>query len=465
MRNLRNTSLCSAQIMMVVALCCVSLFAQGKNPVILIPGLAGSELVHKDTGYRVWFKALKPTQEDLRLPISLDIGSNRDNLVAGDILRNVKLGPFPVTDVYGGFVKAMEVRGGYKEEKWDAPSENGFEDSLYVYPYDWRLDTVGNARIFLRRIEDLKTRLHKPDLKFDVVAHSLGGIITRYAAMYGDADLPTGKKKPVATWAGAKHFNRVILLGTPNEGSPMSLSTLLNGFTIGGMRIDLPFVHDTSRFTVFTTPTAYQLLPAPGTFKVYDDRLEPVELDIYDTKTWTKYGWNPINDKAFPSEFKAAERKDADAFFAMMLDRAKRLHEALGAAPGKNGGVSFHVLGADCKTALDAVVVYRDEKADKWKTLFKPKGFTRFDGQKITDDELKAVMISPGDGVVTRRSLEAATLSERAKVDSVVGTHQSHLICGEHNKLAANGVIQDRIIRVLGQPLKDEDNTATQRDN
>lgn len=449
-----------AKISILILALSFSLFAQGKNPVILIPGLAGSELVHKDTGYRVWFKALKPSQEDLRLPISLDIGSNRDNLVAGDVLRNVKLGPFPVTDVYGGFIKAMEARAGYHEEKWDSPSERGFEDSLYVYPYDWRLDTPGNARIFIRRIEDLKTRLHKPDLKFDVVGHSLGGLITRYAAMYGDADLVTGNKKPQPTWAGAKHFNRVILMGTPNEGSAMSLNTLLSGFTIGGLRIDLPFVHDTSRFTIFTIPSAYQLLPAPGTFKVFDDRLEPLEIDIYDPKEWSKYGWNPVKDKEFVSEFNAAERKDADAFFAMMLERAKRFHEALGAAPGNTGGVSMHVLGSDCRTALDAVVVYRDPKADRWKTLFRPKGFTRWDGEKITDDELAKIMISPGDGVVTRRSLEAASLSARAGMTSVVSGEAATLVCGEHNKLAANTRIQDQIIKILDKKAATVDNST-----
>ncbi len=45
---------------------------------------------------------------------------------------------------------------------------------------------------FVRRIERLKTKLQRPDLKFNVVAHSMGGLIARYAAMYGDADLPDG---------------------------------------------------------------------------------------------------------------------------------------------------------------------------------------------------------------------------------------------------------------------------------
>ena len=63
------------------------------------------------------------------------------------------------------FIKAMEIRGGYHEEKWDEPSEDGYQDSLYVFPYDWRLDNVENARLLIRKIETLKIKLKKPELE------------------------------------------------------------------------------------------------------------------------------------------------------------------------------------------------------------------------------------------------------------------------------------------------------------
>lgn len=437
-----------------------SLFSQGKNPMILIPGLSGSELRHKDTGERVWFRAFKKAKsEDLRLAISADPTKNHDALIPGDILRSVKIGIFPAIDVYDSFVKAMLVRGGYHEEKWDTPSENGFQDSLYLFPYDWRLDNVVNARHLIQRVNELKRKLNKPNLKFDIVAHSMGGIIARYAAMYGDADLPTGNRKAVPTWAGAKDFDKIILMGTPNEGSAFSLSPLLNGFTIGGLRIELPFGQDTSKFTVFTIPAAYELLPAPGTLRVYNDKLKPIDVDIYDLKVWSKYGWNVIYDPKFALRFTSAERKVAAAYFAAALDRGRRLHEALATAQGNTGGISFYVLGADCKTAIDAIVIYRDEKANKWKTIFRPKGFIRSDGVKVTDDELKKLMLSPGDGIVTSRSLETATQSGKVGLPSIMGSKSDKFICEDHNKLATNVGIQDYIIGILngkGDPKKDE---------
>ena len=458
-RELRKSIQTFARIGILLIALSFSLFAQGKNPVIFIPGLTGSELKHKDTGERVWFKTFKSKSGDLRLPISANVATNHDNLIPGDIIRNVKIGILPAIDVYDGFIKAMEVRGGYKEENWEIPGKNGYKDSLYVFPYDWRLDNVENARRLVKRVEALKRKLKKPNLKFDIVAHSMGGIIARYAAMYGDAELPVGNRKPVPTWAGAKLFDKIVLLGTPIEGSTLSLGSLLNGFTIGGLRIDLPFVQDTSKFTVFTIPSAYQLLPAPGTFHALDDQLKPVNIDIYDPKVWSKYGWNVINDKGFAKHFTSAERKRAPAYFAAALDRAKRLHEALAAAHGKSGGITFFVLGADCKTALDSIVVYQEK--DKWKTLFKPKGFTRSDGSKITDLELKEKMFLPGDGIVTSRSLEAATEAPRAAGEPILNNGSGKFFCEDHNKLAANAKIQDYIISVLGGETKVKDVTPS----
>ncbi len=427
----------------------LSLFANGKNPVILIPGLAGSELLHEGTLARIWFKITKSKSEDLRLPVNADPTKMHDEAIPGDILRELKIGPFPITDVYGGFIKAMEERGGYHEENWDRPSENGFQDSLYVFPYDWRLDNVENARRLIKEVEGLKLKLNRPDLKFDIVAHSMGGIISRYAVMYGDADLPTQDRKPQPTWAGAKDFEKVILMGTPNEGSAMSLSTLLQGFTLGGIRIDLPFVQDTSKFTAFTIPSGYELLPAPGTLSAFDENLAPMAIDIYDPKVWSKYGWNAIDDKHFDSEFTAAERKAAPVYFAAMLSRAKRLHEALAARSRGTDGVSFFVVGADCKSALDSIVLYQDRVSKKWKTLLSAKGFTRSDGQKVTKGELKKIMYGPGDGIVTRRSLEGSTQAAKVGQPSVFDKSPDKFICEDHNKLAANVNIQDYIIGIL----------------
>lgn len=239
------------------------------------------------------------------------------------------------------------------------------------------------------------------------------------------------------------------MLGTPNEGSALSLDALVNGYSVGNVRVDLPFVQDSSKFLVFTIPAVYELLPAPGTLKVYDEKLDSVPVDIYDPKTWTKYGWNPIDDKEFADQFSLAERKAAPAYFAAILDRARRWHEALAAGNGDTGGISFYVVGSDCRTALDSIFIYRDSDGSKWRTAFRPNGFRRSDGVRITDDDMKKLMLAPGDGIVTKRSLEA--LTGRAGGKPAFGSNADKFFCESHNKLAGNSQVQDYVIGLLKQ--------------
>ncbi len=78
--------------------------------------------------------------------------------------------------------------GGYTEESIDDPTDS-LKDKFFVFPYDWRRDNVETARILVQKLEALKRKTGEKDIKFDIVAHSMGGLIARYAAMYGNKDL------------------------------------------------------------------------------------------------------------------------------------------------------------------------------------------------------------------------------------------------------------------------------------
>ena len=427
---------------------CVSTHAQGKNPVILIPGLIGSELVNGKNGEVVWFKARRSKSDDLRLPVSPVLTRNRDSLQPRDVLRTIKIGIFPKADVYESIAKAMETSG-YVEGKWSNPPVKGYEDTFYVFAYDWRRDNVENARLLVRQIQMLKRRLKKPDLKFDVIAHSMGGLITRYAAMYGDVDLPGGGRKPVPTWSGAGSFRKIFLLGTPNEGSVLSLNSLANGVSFFGISINLPFIQNLTKFDLFTIPSTYQLLPSDGTLKAYDENLKPLKVDVYDPATWTKYGWNVIDDKGFAKEFSPAEQRNARAYFVTVLNRAKAFQEALNAPTKGDIPLSINIVGSDCKPTLDAIVIHPGEKGQGWKTIFKADSFARSDGQKVTSEELKALIYASGDGVVTARSRLAETLKEKPGAKPAVPSLSNFAICEEHDKLPGNAQIQSYILGEL----------------
>ncbi|HKP69386.1 MAG TPA: hypothetical protein VJV05_08880, partial [Pyrinomonadaceae bacterium] len=413
----------------------------GKNPIIIIPGLTGSELVNNRTGEQVWFKNHRSRVDDLRLPISPNISSNRDDLVSKDIIRSVQvLKILPETEIYERLIDALQTRGGYHEAKWSTSAKTDAQDAFYVFPYDWRRDNVESAQLLIRRIETLKRRLGKPNLKFNIIAHSMGGLVARYAAMYGGADLSPA---PSPTWSGARHFSKIFLLGTPNEGSVMSLDALLNGFSYFGGGLNLPFIQNITRFDVFTIPAAYELLPAPGTLMAYDESLAPIQIDLYDPATWEKYNWAVWQDDDFTKKFDATEQKNARPFFLAALNRAKLFHAALAASGVAKPPISFYLLGADCKDTPAAVLLLRDDKKGRWETRFKADGFTRSNGEKVKAEDIKNLLFAFGDSVVTKKSLNGE--SERASLPIAEELYQ----CVGHSKLVTSPEVQDKLFVFL----------------
>jgi len=455
MTFLRGTTWIRRAAFAVPLLCAVlsTATAQATHPVIFIPGLTGSELKNPQTKERIWFNPFKPRSGRIALTLDADPTVMHDSLEATDALRSIKVGLLSF-DIYGGFVKALASRGGYHEEKWDSPTSKGGDAAVYVFAYDWRRDNVENARLLIHKIDALRAKLGKPGLKFDIVAHSMGGIIARYAAMYGDAELPPEGQAARPTWPGANYFDHIVLIGTPNEGAMDALNTFVNGFVYKGLRIDLPFFQDTSKFAVFTIPAAYQLLPAPGAIRAYDDHLQPMSIDLYDPKVWADHGWDVTRDPDFVEHFTANERRVAATYFANALSRAKRLHMALAAADGEAKGVTFYAVGCDCrKDTPDGVVIYKD-KAGAWHAQFDPTGFTRADGTRVSDADVKKLVLAPGDIIVAYHSLNASMESSAANVNSIFGAGPTENICEEHNFQATNSKIQDYVIKVLtGAPV------------
>ena len=413
----------------------------GKTPIIIIPGLTGSELVNSKTGEEVWFKARRAKDDDLRLPISPNLSRNRDNLVAKDIIRKVEFFKvLPEIEVYERLIDGLQTRGGYREADWNTATRKDAQDTFYVFPYDWRRDNVESAQLLFRRIEALKRRLGNPNLKFNVIAHSMGGLVARYAAMYGNADLsPT----PRPTWAGAKHFDKIFLLGTPNDGSIMALDALLNGFSYVGGGLNLPFIQDISRFDVFTIPSVYQLLPNKDALTAYDEDLKPVAIDVYDPATWEKYNWAIWQDDDFAKKFSPVEQKNARAFFNAALARAKRFNLALNASGNGKVPVSFYLLGADCKETPAGFLLLRDDKKNRWETRFKASGFTHSNGEKVKDELIKPLLFAVGDSVVTKSSLEA--VGKKLGIPVAGELYQ----CVGHNKLVTSAEVQDKLFGFL----------------
>jgi pimeloyl-ACP methyl ester carboxylesterase len=432
---------------------------RGKRPIIVIPGILGSELVHQKSGDLAWPAIFKTTEHGLALPLSPDPATNRDDLRAGKIIERLKFARvLPEVHVYRGLLDALRKYGGYREADWDVPPADGDQDTFYVFSYDWRYDNVETARALIRRIEALKQRLNRPDLRFNIVAHSMGGLVARYAAMYGDADLPADGSPPVPTWAGAKHIRRIVMLGVPNEGSMDAFATILRGYSLTeGLRPRLRLFSSLSREVAFSCPSVYQLLPHAHSTHFIDENLQALQVDLYDAANWEKYGW--IRPKQREAEQRLANN-NGDAvesnasesrYLAHVLHRAKRFHEALDAFSTETP-VAFFSFAGDCEETLDAPVLLRDQKNNRWLTLTEPRDFRTTDGRKISRKDAIKAMYMPGDGRVTRRSVLAQDLAgdrEGQLFDAGLPITYAMFGCDLHGGLPNNKILQDNALTTL----------------
>lgn len=432
---------------------------------IVIPGILGTELVNSETGEKVWPSIFRSSDDGLSLPVGPDLAANRDKLIPKKIVTTLRLSRLvPEVYIYHELLEALKKYGGYKEGDWENPSADGDRDTFYVFAYDWRRDNVETARLLVRRIEELKRKLGHPELRFNVVAHSMGGLVARYAARYGDADLPKDGVALRPTWAGASDINKIFMFGTPNEGSADAFATLLEGYSLTeGLRRRLYLLNTLSRDAAITAPSIFQLLPHGETARFLDENLRPMKIDIYDPQVWRRYNWSPYADKDFRKRFEDDKEKyarskrepleDLDAYFSAVLNRARRFHEALDAEVDGATPVALYAFGGDCEETLDAPVILRDEKRNRWITLTEPRSFRTSAGRRMTEKEVTEAMYLPGDGRVTRRSLLAETLAERRRANLLFNAGlpivYAVFSCDLHGDLQNNLTLQDNALTAL----------------
>ena len=156
------------------------------------------------TGEKLW-PDFSEDKEAMALPISsrrfpktATTLSRRSHVETAQLIKFM-----PEIGVYGALLKALENQGGYRRGDIDAPQPDGDRDTYYLFAYDWRRDNVESARRLAEKIAEIKRRTNRPDLRFDIIAHSMGGLIARYFAMYGDADV-LGDRQPPPIGAGRK---------------------------------------------------------------------------------------------------------------------------------------------------------------------------------------------------------------------------------------------------------------------
>lgn len=388
-----------------------------RNPVIVIPGMLGSQLADRQgSGEIVWGAfaggAASPASprgaRQIALPMRLgaDLRELRDEVEPIKVLDQFRmsiLGTPIVLRVYVHLLGILGV-GGYQAE--ELASEIDYPDDHYTcfqFPYDWRRDLPENAQRLHEFILEKRRFVESQNLKrfgrsvalvkFDVVAHSAGGVLLRYYLRYGPADLPADGSVPVQNWAGAEQIERAILIAPPNAGLIEPFQGLIEGKRFHWL---LPAYEPA---IIGTMPAVYQLLPRArhGAVEVSEsgrrDRADPLSFD-----TWVQMGWglaDPRQEEVLrvllPRIKDAAQRRQiALDHLRKCLDRAQQFQASIDQPAAAPEGLTLHLIVADADPTPAEVLFDRKSR------------------------RLRVTRRGPGDGSVLRTS---------ALMDERVGQH------------------------------------------
>lgn len=206
--------------------------ATARRPIIFIPGLLGSRLCRDNPA--------NPAEPILAwgsvgaLPDfpALRIGDGvADDLKPCGVVREIMFLGLLVQDVYAPIIAHLQ-KIGYREGK-----------DLFIFDYDWRRSVFDNAALLERFARE---KIPDPFQRFDILAHSMGGLIGRIFAIRHD---------------GAAQLARLFSAGTPFQGSVKVYATVEKGWgALNPVMGGLPAF----RRTILSFPSIYELAPRYG---------------------------------------------------------------------------------------------------------------------------------------------------------------------------------------------------------
>ena len=430
-----------------------------RNPIIVIPGVLGSRLEDETSGKTVWgafrknYVSPKTAEGAQLISLSIDSLDTEDHshqnyefgrVRANGVLENLelKLAGIPISiQAYAGILTTLGA-GGYRDQAFANFIDYGTDHfTCFQFDYDWRRDIAHNAKRFDAFIEERKREvsaqyykqygIRKTDIKFDIAAHSMGALLTRYYLRYGDASLPEDGPVSQPTWSGAKNVGRAILIAPPNAGSVEAFDQLVNGFNVG--RPVLPYY---PAAIIGTFPSVYQLLPRTRhKAVVWNDSAETPVDDLLDPALWQRLEWGLASQDErtqevladiLPDVTDAAMRRDiAIKFQAHALERARKFQEALDQPASPPRGLELFLVAGDSSDTPEVVSVDSE------------------------DGEIDILRYGIGDKTVLRSS---ALMDERIGgewkpvLQTPVDWKSVLFVPAEHRKITSDPVFEDNVL-------------------
>jgi hypothetical protein len=426
-----------------------------RNPVIVIPGILGSKLYDERSDRVVWgafagLYANPMTAEGARLvALPMREGAALDELTDGvapqgvlDRVRVSVLG-LPFEQQAYLYILATLGVGGYRDQTLGSAGVIHYSAghfTCFQFDYDWRRDNAENARRLGEFIAEKKAyveaelrrrygRIERP-VKFNVIAHSMGGLLLRYYLRYGTEPFRHDGSLPPITWAGAADVEKAVLVATPNAGSVQAFRQLVDGASFS-------FILPTYPPAVLgTMPSIYQLLPRTRHRAIVDPNGDPI--DVFDPGVWERHGWGlvaPSQDavlrQLLPDAPTASDRhRIALDYLRKVLARARQFQAALDVPASPPPSLSLYLFAGDAEKT-PAVV-------------------------EAGEDGIRVRAYGPGDETVLRTS---AVMDERVgrewqpRLVTPIDWNGVTFVVGDHLAVTRNPSFTDNILyRLLEAP-------------
>lgn len=236
--------------------------AETKRPLIFVPGVLGSRLCRPNAANPAEPVVVWGTLGALSQFPTLRLSRTQtgDDIKPCGLVREIVYLGLLTQEVYAPVITDLQ-RLGYREGR-----------DLFIFDYDWRRSVFENAELLAAFVRE---KVPDPSQRVDILAHSMGGLVSRIYAM---------------KLGGAARTARLMSAGTPFLGSAKVFETVEKGwgtvnYFMGGLQA--------VRQTILSFPSLFELMPRYDAYPAY--AFAPAEI-----AAWRSLGWDGVDPNGMP---------------------------------------------------------------------------------------------------------------------------------------------------------------------